>query len=60
MATEFEIYKDDADDFRWRLQDDNNRIIADSAEGYERKSTVEDAITNVKDAAARATINDRT
>ena len=60
MATEFEIYKDDEGEFRWRLQDDNNRIIADSAEGYTRKDSVMDAIPNVKDAVARATINDRT
>lgn len=60
MATEFEIYKDDKDEFRWRLQDDNNRIIADSAEGYTRKDSVMDAIPNVKDAVARATVNDRT
>ena len=60
MATEFEIYKDDAGEYRWRLQDDNNRIIADSAEGYTRKDSVMDAVPNVQDAAARATINDRT
>ena len=60
MATEFEIYKDEKDEFRWRLQDDNNKIIADSSEGYTRKDSVMDAIPNVKDAVARATINDRT
>lgn len=58
--TEFEIYKDKANEYRWRLQDDNNKIIADSAEGYEEKDSVERAIPNVKDAAARATVNDRT
>jgi uncharacterized protein YegP (UPF0339 family) len=58
--TEFEIYKDQAGEFRWRLQDGNNRIIADSGEGYEEKSSVETAIENVKDAAATAVINDRT
>lgn len=62
MAThsEFEIYKDDAGEFRWRLQDTNNKIIADSAEGYTRKESVERAIPNVKDAVANAVINDRT
>jgi uncharacterized protein YegP (UPF0339 family) len=57
---EFEIYKDDQGEFRWRLQDTNNKIIADSAEGYTRKESVERAIPNVKDAVARAVINDRT
>jgi uncharacterized protein YegP (UPF0339 family) len=60
MAAEFEIYRDDAGEYRWRLQDDNNRVIADSSEGYTEKRTVERAIPNVKDAAARATVNDRT
>jgi uncharacterized protein YegP (UPF0339 family) len=58
--TEVEIYTDDQGEYRWRLQDDNNRIIADSAEGYTRKDSVEDAIPNVQDAAARATVNDTT
>jgi uncharacterized protein YegP (UPF0339 family) len=57
---EFEIYEDDQGEFRWRLQDTNNRIIADSAEGYTRKDSVMDAIPNVKDAVANAVINDRT
>jgi len=60
MAAQFEIYKDQAGEYRWRLQDDNNKIIADSAEGYTRKELVENAIPNVQDAAARATVNDRT
>ncbi len=57
---EFEIYKDASDQFRWRLQDTNNEVIADSAEGYTRKDSVESAISNVKDAVAKAVINDRT
>jgi len=40
-------------EFRWRLQDTNNKIIADSAEGYTRKESVERAIPNVKDAGAK-------
>jgi uncharacterized protein YegP (UPF0339 family) len=57
---EFEIYKDAGGDYRWRLQNSKNKIIADSAEGYTRKDAVEEAISNVKDAAARAVVNDRT
>jgi len=59
MAAEFEIYRDDLGDYRWRLVDDNMRVIADSAEGYARKDSIERAIPNVKDAAARAIVNDR-
>jgi uncharacterized protein YegP (UPF0339 family) len=57
---EFEIYQDDMGEYRWRLVDTNNRIIADSAEGYTRKNSVLFSIPNVKDAAARAVVNDRT
>ena len=57
---EFEIYRDAADEYRWRLVDDNAVVIADCAEGFYRKDSVERAIPNVQDAAARATINDRT
>ena len=57
---EFEIYEDDKGEFRWRLQDTNNKIIADSAEGYTRKDSALNAIPNVKDAVAKAVINDRT
>lgn len=30
----FTVYKDASGEFRWRLQADNNRTIADSGEGY--------------------------
>ena len=60
MATEFEIYKDDAGEFRWRLQDDNNKIIADSAEGYTPKRVGRERHPERPRCSARATINDRT
>jgi uncharacterized protein YegP (UPF0339 family) len=33
----FVIYQDKAGEWRWRLLAPNNRTIADSGEGYERK-----------------------
>lgn len=30
----FEVYKDEANEWRWRFKATNGRIIADSAEGY--------------------------
>jgi uncharacterized protein YegP (UPF0339 family) len=30
----FEVYRDKADGYRWRLLADNGKIIADSAESY--------------------------
>jgi uncharacterized protein YegP (UPF0339 family) len=32
-----EVYKDDAGEWRWRIKSPNNRILADSAEGYKSK-----------------------
>ena len=60
MAAEFELYKDDAGEYRWRLQAGNNKIIADSAEGYSSKGGAEDGIADVKSIAPTAPTNDRT
>ncbi len=40
----FQIYKDEHDEFRWRLQADNNRIIADSGQGYDSKQHCREGI----------------
>lgn len=32
-----EIYRDQSGEWRWRLVRRNNRIVADSGEGYQRK-----------------------
>ena len=33
-----QIYKDKRGEWRWRIKTKNGRVIADSAEGYKRKS----------------------
>lgn len=33
------IYKDKKKEYRWRLKATNGRVLADSGEGYKRKST---------------------
>lgn len=33
----FEIYQDKKSEFRWRLVAANNKIVADSGEGYQQK-----------------------
>lgn len=38
MAAEFEVYKDKANDYRWRLQAGNNEEVADSGEGYKLRT----------------------
>lgn len=42
------VYKDRANHWRWRLVAGNNRIIADSGEGYVNKSDCISAINLVK------------
>lgn len=37
----FEIYRDNSDEYRWRLKSTNGKIIADSGEGYKNKSDCE-------------------
>jgi uncharacterized protein YegP (UPF0339 family) len=61
MAGEFEIYKDDDNEFRWRLRASGNReVIADSGEGYTRKDACERGIELVKTQAATAVVQDLT
>ena len=60
MAAEFELYKDNAGEFRWRLQAENNEIIADSAEGYVNKAACEHGIQLVRTLAPTVPLNDLT
>lgn len=60
MAAEFKLYRDAAGEFRWRLQAENNEIIADSAEGYVRKSDCEDGVELVGSLAPTVPLNNRT
>ncbi|MCA1694555.1 MAG: YegP family protein [Actinobacteria bacterium] len=59
MAAEFEVYKDKAGEYRWRLQAGNNEIVA-SGEGYKAKASCLHGIDVVKKIAAGAPINDLT
>ena len=52
----FEIYKDRADEFRWRLISSNGRIVGDSGEGYSSESGARRAVENVMSDAATADI----
>ena len=60
MAAEFEVYLDKAGEYRWRLQAENNKIVADSAEGYKAKSDCEHGIELVRTLAPSVSVNDRT
>jgi len=56
----FEIYKDSAGKFRWRLKAPNGEIIASSGEGYESKDSCKNGIQSVKTNAPKAQITEMT
>jgi uncharacterized protein len=44
----FEVYKDKAGEFRWRLRAQNTKVLATSSEGYAEKRNCLAAIESVK------------
>ncbi|MBP1986725.1 uncharacterized protein YegP (UPF0339 family) [Halolamina salifodinae] len=52
----FELYEDDADQYRWRLRHDNGNIVADSGEGYASKQKARQGIESVRDNAPDADV----
>ena len=56
---EFEIFQDDAGEYRWRLQAANGEIVA-ASEGYTRSADARRSAERVKELAPQAGINDRT
>ena len=56
----FELYRDNADEWRWRLVVSNGNIIADSGEGYASKQGAKRGIESVKKSApvARVLVKD--
>jgi len=59
VAPQFEIYKDTAGGYRFRLRAPNGEVIAVS-EGYESKSGCKNGIASVKENAPKAIIQDLT
>ncbi len=60
MAAKFELYKDRAGEFRWRLRHENGQLIADSGEGYTTKANAINGIESVKENTPTAPIEDQT
>jgi uncharacterized protein len=54
---QFEIYKDERFEFRWRFKANNGEILAESAEGYNNSANCEHAIILIKQQVANARIN---
>ena len=55
---EFEVYEDNAEEYRWRLRGGNQQIIADSGEGYESRDGAEEAVDRVREHAPWADVLD--
>jgi len=53
---QFEVYKDNARLFRWRLRASNSVIIAESSEGYHNRSDCENAVNLVRNEAPSASL----
>jgi uncharacterized protein YegP (UPF0339 family) len=47
-AAQFTVYKDAADEWRWRLVSPNGNIVADSAEGYTERNDAVEALKRVR------------
>jgi uncharacterized protein YegP (UPF0339 family) len=56
----FQLYVDNAGEYRWRLRADNNETVADSAEGYVNKADCVHGLELVKEQAAGAEVEDLT
>ena len=54
----FEVYKDAAGEYRWRLRAQNTQVIATSGDGYAEKRSCLDAIESVKRNAADAPVKE--
>lgn len=54
----FRVFKDDAGEWRWHLRAANNRIVADSGEGYQNRADCLHGIHLVKH-AANAPVEDK-
>ncbi|MDX1744720.1 MAG: DUF1508 domain-containing protein [Halobacteriales archaeon] len=58
MTATYELYEDDAGEWRWRLVSRNGNIIADGSEGYASRGGVERAISRMQSNAPIADVLD--
>jgi len=56
--TSFEIYRDGAGEWRWRLIHKNGNVLADSGEGYTRRRDARRAVESVRDGAGDASVEE--
>jgi uncharacterized protein YegP (UPF0339 family) len=58
-AATFEVYKDSAGEFRFRLKDDEGTLMATSGKGYKTKADCQKVIDAIKRDAAKAKVEDQ-
>jgi uncharacterized protein len=56
----FELYRDAAGEYRWRLRHENGNVIADSGEGYKRVEDCRHGITIITSLPALTPVVDMT
>ncbi|MEZ3162363.1 HVO_2922 family protein [Halorubrum sp. RMP-47] len=54
----FELFRDKADEYRWRLRHDNGNIIADGGQGYASKQKAKQGLRSVKSNAPGAAVEE--
>lgn len=54
----FEIYKDKANEYRWRFKAPNGRIMAASGESYTERNDCREAVERIKEEARGAGIRE--
>lgn len=55
MSSQFQLYRDAAGEYRWRLLAENNHIVAQSATGYDHKVDARRAIEILRERGLAAT-----
>jgi uncharacterized protein YegP (UPF0339 family) len=56
----FELYKDTADEFRWRMKTGEGTLLGTSGKGYKTKEDCREVIDTIKREAAKAKVEDLT
>lgn len=55
----YEVWRDRGGQWRWTLKSSNGRVLADSAEGYRKRSEVRAAVQKIIDGATTVQVVER-
>ena len=54
----FELFRDNADEYRWRLRHDNGNVVADGGQGYASKQKAKQGLRSVQSNAPGAAVEE--